>query len=59
MGNSVSVIEYKDLLNQLSEKDMSHRDRENMEKFWMYSEDGSDQGMVYTAITAEDIKVLK
>lgn len=59
MGNSVSVIEYKDLLNDLSTKDINNRDRENMQKFWAYSEDSSDQSMVYTAITSEDIKSLK
>lgn len=59
MGNSVSVIEYKDLLNELSGKDTNNKDRESCEKFCAYSEDGSDQSMVYTAISPEDIKALK
>jgi hypothetical protein len=33
MGNSVSVIEYKDMLNDLATKDVNNRDREKMEKF--------------------------
>ena len=59
MGNSVSVIEYKDMLNELSTKDINNRDVENMEKFCGYSEDSSDQSMIFTAISNEDIKSLK
>lgn len=59
MGNSVSIIEYKEMLNALSAKDINNRDPENMEKFCAYSEDTSDQSMVFTAISNQDIKLLK
>jgi hypothetical protein len=59
MGNSVSVIEYKDLLNELSTKDINNRDAQGVQNLCGYSEDATEAAMVWTAISVEDIKALK
>lgn len=59
MGNSVSVIEYKDMLTQLLTSETGNIDSEALKKFLAYSEDGSEQGMVFSSISPDDIKSVK
>jgi len=59
MGNSVSVIEYKELLNQMLTSESGDVDRDTLTKFLSYSEDSSDQAMVFTSTSPEDIKSVK
>lgn len=59
MGNSVSVVEYKEMLTQLARKDLGNRDKESAVKFCEYSSDSSEQSMIFTSVTNEDIKSIK
>jgi hypothetical protein len=59
MGNNVSVVEYKDILDQLSTKDIGNRDKDSVVKFCECSSDTSESSPIYTAISPEDIKTLK
>lgn len=59
MGGSISVVEYKELLHNLSGKDVDNSDRDSVQKFCEYSSETSEQSMIFSAVTPEDIKALK